>query len=354
MEKKKIAVAMSGGVDSSVAAAILLKEGHEICGITMIISSDEKGNPDDKAAEDAKYICNQLGIKHYAVDLRDEFHKKVIKPFADEYSSGKTPNPCVICNERIKFGALIDYAQSLGFPYFATGHYLNLEYDDSTQTYKILQAKDEEKDQAYMLYRLNQEVLSKLVFPLSDYTKDEVYEIAKKYGLKSADSQESQDICFVPDMQSYSSYLEDKNLIRHKEGYFIDTDGNKIKRHEGVYNYTIGQRRGLGIALGYPAYVVKINYDTGDIIVGDKTNLYSNEMVVSNVNWISKKYIPGDNLEVKVRYSTYKHKAIIKEKDKDNYIISFYDNVRAITPGQSAVFYKGKELIGGGFIKEVL
>ncbi len=354
MEKKKIAVAMSGGVDSSVAAALLLKKGHEISGVTMIISNDEKGNPDDKAAKDAKIICDQLGIKHYSIDLRDEFHEKVIKPFANEYSSGKTPNPCVICNERIKFGALIEYAQSLGFPYFATGHYLNLVYDQELGVYKILQARDKDKDQAYMLYRLDQNVLSRLIFPLSNYIKDEVYEIAKNLGLKSAESEESQDICFIPDIKSYSSYLEAKGLIEEKEGHFIDIEGKKIKRHHGLHNYTIGQRRGLGIALGYSAYVIKIDYDTGDITVGDKTNLFSNKMIVSDVNWLSQEYLPGDEIEVKVRYSTYKHKAVIVKKEDEDYYISFYDNVRAITPGQSAVFYNGDELVGGGFIKEVL
>jgi tRNA-specific 2-thiouridylase len=355
MEKKKIAVAMSGGVDSSVAAALLLKEGHDICGVTMVVSNNPDGTPDDSAAKEAKIICDQLGITHYTIDLRQDFLKKVIKPFAKEYSEGKTPNPCVICNERIKFGALIDYTKSLGYEYFATGHYLNLKYDKEADVYRVLQAKDKEKDQAYMLYRLNQSVLKKLIFPLSNYTKDEVYSIANELGLKSADSEESQDICFIPDVDSYASYLEENELVRKKEGYFVDTEGNKIKKHDGIHNYTVGQRRGLGIALGYPAYVIKVEENTGNIIVGPKEKLFSQRMIVSGVNWISTKYETGDELEVKVRYSTNKYKAVIDDIQKEgSYIISFADNIRAITPGQSAVFYQGDELIGGGFIEKIL
>lgn len=351
MEKKKIAVAVSGGVDSSVAAALLLKQGHDICGVTMIVNNDKDGKPDDKAVKEAKEICNQLGIKHYVADLREQFYEEVIKPFAKAYASGKTPNPCVICNEKIKFGALLKFANSLGYDYLATGHYLNLKYDEKLNVYRILEAKDRTKDQAYMLYRLNQNILRHSIFPLHNYTKSEVYEIARELQLIGVDREESQDICFISDTDTYSSFLEDERLIEEKKGYFIDFEGNKLIEHKGLHNYTIGQRKGLGIALGYPAYVIKIDYDTGNIKVGEKKHLFSKYMVVTNVNWIADVYNPGAEIDTKVRYSTYKHKAIIKKKESDDYYIEFYDNVRAITPGQSAVFFSGEELIGGGIIK---
>jgi tRNA-specific 2-thiouridylase len=352
MEKKKIAVAMSGGVDSSVAAALLLDQGHDICGITMIVSSDIEGNPEDLAAKDAKKVCDQLGIKHFVVDLRDAFMEKVIKPFAKEYSSGNTPNPCVICNERIKFGALMDYANELGYPNLATGHYLNLVFDDKNNLYKIFGAKDKSKDQAYMLYRLNQKTLSKLVFPLARYEKTEVVKMAHEKNLASADRVESQDICFIPDEDSYADYLIERSLIKsEKTGYFVDVTGNEIKEHDGVHKYTIGQRKGLGIALGYPAYVIDIDKENNNIIVGKKDMLFSKKMIVTDVSWLSGNKVEEIECNVKIRYSNSGFKAKVINIEENDYIVEFEQPVRAITPGQSAVFYKNDELLGGGFIK---
>ncbi len=338
MESRKIAVAMSGGVDSSVAAALLLESGADVIGVTMTVSSDAP-------AQDAKKVADYLGIRHYVLDLREEFRRLVVEPFAAAYSQGKTPNPCVICNAELKFGLLRDFARDLGYEYFATGHYLSLHRDENG--IHVLPARDKEKDQAYMLYRLPQEVWDKLVFPLADYTKEEVQSLAVAKGIPIL-QEESQDICFLADKDNYADFLAAENLIQPVPGNIVDIEGTVLGTHKGVHNYTIGQRKGLGVALGEPVYVSKIDAEKREVVLAQEAEIMSTALLMGDANFIH----PVDSeleVEVKIRYSMYSYPATI-ERCGDEYLITFKKAVRAVTPGQSAVVYSNGELLGGGII----
>ena len=365
VEKKPlVVVAMSGGVDSSVAAALLLKQGYRVIGITMKLweFEDVGGNPARESAccsiesmNDAALVCRKLGVPHYVVDFQEEFRKWVVENFVSEYLAGRTPNPCVICNSRIKWETLLVKARSLGAEYLATGHYARVERDASTGRYLLKKGVYSEKDQSYALWGLTQDSLAHTLFPLGELTKPRVREIAAELGLRTAGKRESQEICFVPD----NDY---RRLIREKagekasalaEGEFVSPDGEFLGKHSGYPNFTIGQRRGLGIALGRPVYVVDIRPETNQVVVGDRAHLFRRGLRASRVNWIAVAGLETPRrLFVKIRYKDPGAFATVKQLDDGRVEVRFEQPQRAVTPGQSVVFYDGDTVVGGGVIDE--
>lgn len=340
---EQVAVALSGGVDSTAAAVILQEEGYQVFGVTMIVTG---GNDAAKAAETAA----ALGIEHYVFDLREAFKAAVIDCFTEAYLAGRTPNPCVVCNPRIKFGALMQRALSLGARYFATGHYARVWKDAVTRRYLLGRGLDTKKDQSYVLYALKQEQLCRLLFPMGARTKKEAREIVRRRGLKTAD-RESQEICFVPE-GDYRRLLERVGGST-RPGPIIDHQGNTIGRHRGLACYTVGQRRGLGLATGYPLYVLAIDPARNAVIVGPESLLYKDRCVVGETN-----FIPFDRLEevmtvtIKIRSTALDRPATIVPAGGGRVSVKFTEPERAITPGQAAVFYRDEIVVGGGTILE--
>lgn len=341
----KVAVALSGGIDSSVTAALLLENGYEVVGITGKMFSDEHS---EEIIKNAKKVADNLGIEHFVLDLSEEFFKYVINYFETSYKEGKTPNPCIMCNKYIKWGTLFDYAiKELNADFIATGHYANIKFEDGF--YKLYPAIDEKKDQLYFLFQLSQEQLSKTLFPLSEYKKAEVKSLAEKYNLPTKSSKESQDICFIKHPMTTKKYLN--NILENKKGDFIEKSSGKILgHHDGYWQYTIGQRKGIGIAAPEPLYVIEIDPQTNTVFVGYKEDLYKNKLILSNIQWS----YPIDKKEfealVKIRYNMNPIKAFIKI-DKEIEII-FNDKISAIAPGQACVIYdiENGSLLGGSFI----
>lgn len=362
--KKRVVVAMSGGVDSSVAALLLKKKGYEVIGITICfgtargrdLSSANSKRPTCcglEAISDARRVCHSLGIKHYVINLGKVLEEKVIKEFSQEYLRGRTPNPCVRCNQYVKFGALLKKARSLDADFLATGHYARitkaLNSRTKHQSYLLKRGKDEKKDQAYFLYRITQSQLKHLLFPLGNYTKEQVRSIARENKLSVADKLGSQEICFLPD-NDYRQFLRKRVKAKIKPGPIVDTKGNLLGEHQGVAFYTIGQREGLGIAVGHPVYIVRIDKRKNQIVVGSKEEVYSREFLVKRPHYIAKAIKNKVVLDVKIRYNHKKTKAQIVPFKK-GLKISFKKPQPAITPGQSAVFYDKDIVIGGGIIE---
>jgi tRNA-specific 2-thiouridylase len=351
---------MSGGVDSSVAAVLLHKQGFEVIGITMKTwgfmevggaPKHESGCCSLDAIFDAKNVANSFGIPHYTVDFTKAFEETVIDNFVDEYLSGRTPNPCVICNRKIKWEELLKKADSLDAKYVATGHYASVEYNSTENRYMLKYSSDQRKDQTYALWGLTQESLSRTIFPLGGYTKDEVRKIADEMGLKTAGKPDSQEICFVAD-DNYERFLRERipEVINKIEGGDLVYHGDKVGKHRGLPFYTVGQRRGLGIAFGKPIYVKSINQNTNTVILGDKDELLENICVASEINYVSKSELKkGEIVFGKIRYSDRATAAELIESDKDRIIIKFLEAKNAITPGQSLVLYdeQGYVLAGG-------
>lgn len=326
---KRVVVAMSGGVDSSVAAALLKKQGFDVVGVFMkFLSKDNKCCSSDSERM-ARLVAKRLDIPFYVLNFEKEFKKKVIDYFIAEHRKGRTPNPCVVCNKEIKFGLLIKKALSLKADYIATGHYaIN---DDG-----LFMAKDKNKDQSYFLWQLDKNILKRVLFPIGNYTKDEVRKLARKFKLATAEAKESQEICFVNGLNTFL-----QRHLKNKPGNFIDKKGNILGRHQGLWFYTIGQRKGINLSQG-PYYVISKNLKNNTITISkDKNDLLKNSLSLKNINWLSKK-LP---IRVKIRYRSDFAPATITGK-----VLKFNKSQRAVTPGQSAVFYKGKELIGGGII----
>ena len=349
--KNKVLVGMSGGVDSSVSAILLQKRGYEVIGCTMKLCQNTKKEDSEKAIFDAKRVCEKLGIKHYTVDFQKEFDTNVVKPFIKEYQECKTPNPCVECNRFIKFGYLYNKAKELGCEYVATGHYARIEYSEKYNQNVLKKAKEEKKDQSYFLYWIGKEKLNNVIFPLQDYTnKEDIRKIAKESGLEIAEKKDSQEICFVPE-NDYQKFLTSQKDFKIKSGNIILKNGQVIGKHHGLYKYTIGQRKGLGISYSEPLYVIGIDEKNNNIIVGKEEELYSNTLYANNVNWLVDidKTTPLECL-AKIRYRAKEAEAkVYFEEDKIKVI--FKNNQRAITPGQSVVFYdKEGILLGGGKI----
>lgn len=345
MTEEKVLVGMSGGVDSSVTAKILIDKGYITAGVTLELCEVEN----DTNTKDALAVCQKLDIEHFAVNLKSEFTHYVIGDFINQYKLGNTPNPCIVCNKYIKFGAMLEKAISLGFDKIATGHYARIRRD-SNGRYILLKALDETKDQSYVLYGLTQNQLSHVLFPLGDITKAQVREIAEREGFINANRPDSQDICFVPD-GDYASFIEKNDSAVSKKGNYVDINGNVLGLHNGVIHYTLGQRKGLGIALGKPQFVISKNADNNEVVLGDEEHLFSREVTVDNLN-----FIPFEKLENEMRVSAklrYRHKAanaVIKPLEDGKVKIIFDEPQRAASPGQAAVFYDGEIVVGGGTI----
>ena len=349
MGKKRVAVAMSGGVDSSVAAALLVKEGYDVIGITHQIWPSEKqsfgGCCGLDAIDSARAVANKLSIPYYVLDLRQEFADKVISVFCREYGAGRTPNPCVLCNQFVRFGIMLDKVLKMGIDAVATGHYVRLV--ESSGSLHLYRSSDSKKDQSYFLYTLDQNILSYLLFPVGGLEKTEVRRLATELGLPSASRKDSQDICFI--QQDYRSFL--MSNISLNPGDIVDISGRVIGKHEGLGLYTIGQRHGLNIAGGEPLYVIRLDKDENRVVVGPQDALYSDILTAVDVNWISGSP-PAVNTPVtaRVRYHAPRAEAALTLTDNGVKVI-FKQPQMAIAPGQSVVFYSGDEVLGGGIIK---
>ncbi len=342
-----VLAAMSGGVDSSTAALLLKRKGFCVTGVTarMFHNKDVgiKAPDNEKDINDARAVCERLGIRHIVMDLSGEFKKHVIDPFKDYYARGLTPNPCVFCNKKIKFGALMALADSLGCEFIATGHYAQIEKKERF----LLKRSDPYKDQSYMLFALSQEQLSRMLFPVGKFKKDEVREMAGKAGLPVAEKAESQDICFTKDYAALLNHLG----LKEDPGDFLYTDGTHLGRHKGQARYTIGQRKGLGIAYEHPLYVIKKDLRNNAVILGENEALYGRELLAGNCNFISIAALTGPlRVMAKIRYRQPAVPAVI-EPCGDKTRVTFDAPQRAITPGQAAVFYDGDYVLGGGIIE---
>lgn len=347
---KKVTVAMSGGVDSSAAALILQQQGYEINGITMRhFGADISEFSNDSDISEAKAVCISLGIPFEVADLSDEFKREVINNFCDCYLSGVTPNPCVVCNKKIKFGSLLNYVVSKGVDYLATGHYAITE----NQNGRVLLKKglNNAKDQSYVLWSLTQNQLSRVIFPIGNMSKDDVRAIAEKSGFIKSDKPDSQDICFIKD-GDYRAFLNRYLKKEFPSGNFLYKEGNILGRHSGAVGYTIGQRKGLGISYSEPLYVINKDMIENTVTLGVSEDLFAKRLYASQTN-----FIPFDKLDAplkckaKIRYKAKEADAIISPDDNNRVIVEFVENQRAISPGQSVVFYDGEYVLGGGIIE---
>lgn len=349
----KALIAMSGGVDSSVAAYLTKESGYECIGATMKLYDGEESFGDSKCCSlddvlDAKSVARKMGIPHHTFNLKTDFENQVIKRFIAAYERGATPNPCIECNRYLKFAALYDRAMALGCDRIVTGHYARIREIDGR--YHLFRAKNKEKDQSYVLYSLTQELLEHTLFPLGELSKDEVRRIAEDEGFCVADKPESQDICFVPD-GDYAAFIKRKTNKEYPQGDFVDINGNTLGRHKGIINYTIGQRKGLGIALGAPAYVKSIDTVNNRVVLCKNEELFSSSLDAVDFNWISGE-APGEPVEcfAAVRYRGVLKPAKAIPKSDNTVHIEFSEPQRAVTPGQAVVLYSGDEVLGGGTI----
>ena len=346
---------MSGGVDSSATAALLLEQGFEVVGLTLKLwPQDCVSRAEDKccgpqAVSDARAVCHKLGIPYYLIDEAEQFQSKVIQYFADEYKAGRTPNPCVMCNQNLKFGRLIDRADQLGAQFIATGHFARLERRDDGRVL-LRRGRDLRKDQSYFLFSLRQDQLERALFPLGEKTKSDTRDVARHCQLKTADKEESMEICFVPD-NDYGRFLQQAKLAEKHRGDIVDLHGHVLGQHDGIEFYTIGQRKGLGLTTPRPVYVVELDAENNRVVVGDETALDRDEFAVDRCNWIPFDIPPAEiQVTAKIRYNHQGTPATVTPSSDGRAKVKLHAAQRAITPGQAAVFYQDDLVIGGGWI----
>lgn len=354
----KVVVGMSGGVDSSVAAYLLKEQGYDVIGVTMQIWQDEEQVMQEEnggccglsAVDDARRVAAALEIPYYVMNFKKEFKEHVIDYFVEEYQNGRTPNPCITCNRYVKWESLLQRSLSIGAEYIATGHYARVVQLENGR-YTLRRSATLAKDQTYALYNLTQDQLKRTLMPVGEYTKEEVRSIAEKINLRIASKPDSQDICFVPD-GDYASYIEEEAGVKVPEGNFVLTDGTVLGRHKGITHYTVGQRKGLGLALGYPAFVLEIRPETNEVVIGTKEESMTTQLVARNLNFMSIEDLTEPlHVFTKIRYNHRGAWCTIEKTGEDEILCTFDEPQRAVTPGQAVVFYDGEYVLGGGTIQ---
>jgi tRNA-uridine 2-sulfurtransferase len=350
MPRKRVAVAMSGGVDSSVAAAVLLSKGHDVVGLTLSLMTGPSRccSPDD--VHDARRVARILGIAHYVIDAAAPFREAVIEPFLDEYRRGRTPNPCAVCNPRIKFGTLLDRALGLGAEKLATGHYAIVSKDRVSERLCLRRGRGSDKDQSYFLARLSQDQLGRVLFPVGRLAKPETRAIAERFGLPVAFKRESQEACFIPD-EGVAAFIERERGDTGSPGPIVRLDGTRLGQHRGLARYTVGQRKGLGLATGEKLYVVRLDAARNTVLVGGERELFEREFTGSEAHWISIAGLAGpERMRVRIRYRHTPASAVVRPLDGGRVNVVFDRPQRAVTPGQLAVFYRGDRVLGSAWI----